>query len=95
MVPYRSAHLDGVVSELLVRSDHGVQKDPEAIREVRRILREHINVGMIAPGVRELRSSRGLEPAAKLETSGGEAVESACSPWRVSPAEVRASVRHC
>ena len=38
VVPYRSAHLDGVTSEKVVRSDHGVQKDPEAIREVRRIL---------------------------------------------------------
>ena len=35
VVPYRSAHLDGVVSEKVVRSDHGVQKDGEAIREVR------------------------------------------------------------
>ncbi len=42
VVPYRSAHLDGVVSEVLVRSDHGVQKNPEAIREVRRILLEHL-----------------------------------------------------
>ncbi len=72
VVPYRSAHLDGVVSEARVRSDHGVQKDPEAIREVRRILHEHINVSMMAPGVRELSSSRGLEPAAKLETSAAK-----------------------
>jgi pimeloyl-ACP methyl ester carboxylesterase len=40
IVPYRSAHLDGV-PERVVRSDHGVQKDPEAIREVRAILLEH------------------------------------------------------
>ena len=40
VVPYRSAHLDGV-PEKVVRSDHGVQKDPEAIREVKRILLEH------------------------------------------------------
>ncbi len=42
VVPYSSAHLEGVASELLVRSDHGVQKDPEAILEVRRILLEHL-----------------------------------------------------
>ena len=49
VVPYRSAHLDGVEygveSEKVVRSDHGVQKDGEAIQEVRRILREHIGLG--------------------------------------------------
>lgn len=47
IVPYKSAHLDGVASEVVVRSDHGVQKNPEAIREVRRILLEH--VGEVAP----------------------------------------------
>lgn len=41
VVNYGSAHLDGVESELMVRSDHGVQKDPEAIQEVRRILQKH------------------------------------------------------
>ena len=40
VVPYRSAHIEGV-SERIVRSDHAVQKDPEAIREVKRILHEH------------------------------------------------------
>jgi hypothetical protein len=44
VVPYRSAHLDGVTSETIVRSDHGVQRDPEAIREVLRILLEHVGV---------------------------------------------------
>lgn len=42
VVPYRSSHLDEVISEKVVRSDHGVQKDPEAIQEVRRILHEHL-----------------------------------------------------
>ena len=41
VVPYKSAHLDGV-PERIVRSDHGVQKDPAAIQEVRRILIEHL-----------------------------------------------------
>ena len=42
VVPYRSAHIEGVASELIVRSDHSVQKNPRAILEVRRILWEHI-----------------------------------------------------
>jgi hypothetical protein len=45
VVPYTSAHLDGVQSELLVRSDHGVQKDPEAVQEVLRILLSHAESG--------------------------------------------------
>ena len=44
VVPYRSSHFDGVVSELIVRSDHGVQKSPIAIEEVLRILKLHIGV---------------------------------------------------
>lgn len=44
VVAYRSSHLDGVTSEYLVRSDHGVQKAPLAIQEVRRILLEHVGV---------------------------------------------------
>ena len=49
VVPYTSSHLDGVESELMVRSDHGVQKDPEAILEVRRILRLHIGLSSPSP----------------------------------------------
>ncbi len=44
VVAYRSSHIDGVESEVRVRSDHGVQKDPEAIIEVRRILRKHVGI---------------------------------------------------
>lgn len=43
VVPYRSSHIDGVASEKVVRSDHGVQNNGEAIGEVIRILREHTN----------------------------------------------------
>jgi hypothetical protein len=68
VVPYPSAHIDGVASELVVRSDHGVQKDPEAIREVRRILHEQVGVSMIAPGVREFQDVQGSVSSAKLET---------------------------
>ena len=41
VVAYESAHLDGVESELVVRSDHSVQGNPQAIEEVRRILLLH------------------------------------------------------
>jgi len=42
VVPYRSAHLEGVESELVIDSWHSVQEDPEAIVEIRRILRQHL-----------------------------------------------------
>jgi pimeloyl-ACP methyl ester carboxylesterase len=68
VVPYRSAHIDGVVSEQVIRSDHGVQKDPEAIREVRRILREHVGIAPVAPLLPESRGPGAGETAAKLES---------------------------
>lgn len=49
VVPYLSSHLEDVESELMVRSDHGVQKDPATILEVRRILRHHIGLTPPAP----------------------------------------------
>jgi hypothetical protein len=42
VVSYRSAHLDAAVSEVIVRSGHSVQSQPEAIEEVRRILLQHL-----------------------------------------------------
>jgi len=44
VVEYKSAHIEGVESELVVRSPHSVQGHPDAIREVRRILLEHAGV---------------------------------------------------
>jgi hypothetical protein len=41
VVAYRSAHLDEAVSELVVRSNHSCQGQPEVIEEIRRILLEH------------------------------------------------------
>ena len=38
VVKYESAHIDGVKSELVVRWEHSVQGQPQAIEEVRRIL---------------------------------------------------------
>lgn len=42
VVEYRSAHLDGMASEFIVRSGHSCQDRPETIEEVRRILLEHL-----------------------------------------------------
>jgi len=39
VVPYWSSHLAGAQSELIVDSDHGAQYNPQAIREVDRILK--------------------------------------------------------
>lgn len=41
VVPFRSAHLPGAVSEKVIPSWHSVQETPEAILELRRILRTH------------------------------------------------------
>ena len=46
IVPYSSSHLDGAVSELVVRSGHSVQRNALAIQEVRRILLLHISKNM-------------------------------------------------
>jgi pimeloyl-ACP methyl ester carboxylesterase len=43
IVKYRSAHLDGVVSETIVRSGHSMQGHPETIEAVRRILLEYLH----------------------------------------------------
>ncbi|OFJ46357.1 hypothetical protein BA896_022590 [Janthinobacterium lividum] len=39
VVPYASAHLDGALSEKIIASWHSVQESPQAILEIRRILR--------------------------------------------------------
>jgi pimeloyl-ACP methyl ester carboxylesterase len=42
VVTYESAHLEGVESELCIPASHSCQSDPNAIREVGRILLEHL-----------------------------------------------------
>lgn len=42
VVPYRSAHLDGVESELVVPSNHGAHETEAGISEMRRILLLHL-----------------------------------------------------
>jgi pimeloyl-ACP methyl ester carboxylesterase len=44
VVPYWSSHLPGAQSELIVNSDHGAQYNPQAIREVERILKLNLAV---------------------------------------------------
>ena len=44
VVEYKSAHIDGVESEFIVRSEHSCQSHPYAIEEVRRILFKHIGI---------------------------------------------------
>jgi pimeloyl-ACP methyl ester carboxylesterase len=67
VVRYKSASIDGVVDERVVRSDHGVQKDPEAIREVRDILRQHVGLPPVSATARPPQATRDPEPGRKLE----------------------------
>lgn len=43
IVPYRSAHLDGAASELVIPYGHSVQETAQATLEIRRILRAHLD----------------------------------------------------
>lgn len=43
VVPYWSSHLDGAQSELVVNSGHGAQSNPQAIAEVKRVLRANLS----------------------------------------------------
>jgi len=42
VVPYWSSHMDGAQSELIVPSGHSAHQNPEAIKEVQRILKLHL-----------------------------------------------------
>ena len=44
VVEYKSAHIDGVESEFVVRFGHSCQEHPFTIEEVRRILLKHIGI---------------------------------------------------
>ncbi len=41
IVPYWSSHMDGAQSELVVPSSHSAHQNPQAIAEVKRILKQH------------------------------------------------------
>jgi Alpha/beta hydrolase family len=51
VVRYESAHIEGVESELIVRSGHSVQANPQAVLEVRRILLLHAEEACREKGV--------------------------------------------
>ena len=42
IVPYRSSHLEGAVSEKIIKGGHSIQETPEAVLELRRILKLHL-----------------------------------------------------
>lgn len=44
IVEYWSSHQAGAASELIVPTDHSSYKDPKAIEELKRILREHVGI---------------------------------------------------
>ncbi len=50
VVEYKSAHIEGVESEKVVRTVHSSQAFPDAIEEFRRILLMHGNIAEPAPG---------------------------------------------
>jgi pimeloyl-ACP methyl ester carboxylesterase len=64
IVPYASAHLDGAESEVVVHSGHGIQKNPLAIREVKRILLKHLAEQLPPPTVPPAPRQAALPPAA-------------------------------
>ena len=50
VVPYKSAHLDGAISEKILKGGHSIQETPEAVLELRRILRLHLTeLGLYKP----------------------------------------------
>lgn len=50
VVPYTSAHLDGALSEKIIKGGHSIQETPEAVLELRRILRLHLTeLGLYKP----------------------------------------------
>jgi len=42
IVLYKSAHLEHAVSEKILHGGHSIQETPEAVLELRRILRQHL-----------------------------------------------------
>ena len=60
VVSYRSAHLERVASEFVVRSGHSCQQHPLVIEEVRRILLAHLEVQSLQWSALENRASAGM-----------------------------------
>jgi hypothetical protein len=54
VVPYKSAHLEGAESELIVPSDHAATAHPFTVLEVKRILKLHLlRAGRLDPSRHE------------------------------------------
>ncbi|ATO20774.1 alpha/beta hydrolase [Acinetobacter sp. LoGeW2-3] len=50
VVPYKSAELKGAISEEIIKGGHSIQETPEAVLELRRILRLHLTeLGLYKP----------------------------------------------
>lgn len=79
IVPYRSAHLDGALSELIVPSDHSAQETEAAIAEMRRILTVHYNEF----AVDQRAIAEGDEPPLRFARPDGE------TPVRVADGPVK------
>lgn len=43
IVPYTSSHLEGAISEKIIQGGHSIQETPEAVLELRRILKLHLD----------------------------------------------------
>jgi hypothetical protein len=43
VVPYKSAHMEGAESELIVPAHHSAHTHPLAVREIKRILKLHLH----------------------------------------------------
>jgi len=65
VVPYWSSHMDGAKSELIVPSAHPAHQNPQAIREVRRIL--ELNAGLKSPSGRPARVHRRAVTVVSIE----------------------------
>jgi pimeloyl-ACP methyl ester carboxylesterase len=78
VVPYWSSHLPGAQSELIVNSDHGAQYNPQAIAEVRRILRVNLGEGENLELARNAHRSSRIKRAASRPATITEGQDGPC-----------------
>jgi len=71
IVEYKSAHIDGVESELVVKSGHSAQSNPHTVEEVRRILLLQANETCAKYGI------ACVKPVRQEESAGAESTASA------------------
>src|SRR5262245_42733804 len=69
IVEYKSAHIDGVESELVVNSGHSAQSNPHTVEEVRRILLLQVNESCTRYGI------NCVKPIRAEESTGAESPE--------------------